>query len=432
MIVAIAAMVVLAAVDPDVPAVPAEAVRGWSAPAFSIPPRQLLALATRARRDLAKRNGDSRADLTVWHSEEHEIRGGRVTVRSHIAFSPMTERGVNSIAMVRTNRPGPGVPRIGARVVSPKGDAMLWDSDAISKLPQAAPGVWESTAWLPGVSPGCVVEMVSVLEDSKPLLPGGFSSYVWFQDDVWAARVRVAAPSSSPLRGLTSGVAGAHQREKDRGKIKEIEWTAGPQRYSDPAHLGGPEAPRPFIAWTTWKTWSQISAQLAEGLEPRIKPSAVADVAAQVAGDATSPEEIAARLFSHVERNLTFEKGGLQLTGLLPKPTADILKSPSASGLDRAALLVAALRARGLQADIALVQWLFHMSNELPALDNFDTPLVMITGPGLKGPIWLDVMYGKGPNDVTIELGGKRALPIRVKGADLVALPRSTRAPQPR
>ena len=91
---------------------------------------------------------------------------------------------------------------------------------------------------------------------------------------------------------------------------------------------------------------------------------------------------------------------------------------------DRAAFLVAALRARGLQADFALVQWLFHMSNELPTLDNFDTPLVVITGPSLKAPIWLDVMYGNGPNDVTLELGGKRALPIRSNGAELVELPR--------
>ena len=56
---------------------------------------------------MAKRTGDSRADLTVWLSSEHEISGNRVTVRSHVVFAPMTERGVNFVAMVRPIAPGP-------------------------------------------------------------------------------------------------------------------------------------------------------------------------------------------------------------------------------------------------------------------------------------------------------------------------------------
>ena len=73
-------------------------------------------------------------------------------------------------------------------MVSPKGDATLWDSEAIRKLPQAARGLGVN-----GVAARRISRLrrreISVLEDSKPLLPGGFSSYVWFQDDVWGTRV---------------------------------------------------------------------------------------------------------------------------------------------------------------------------------------------------------------------------------------------------
>ena len=429
MLALVAPLIVLTAVDAPAPAVPAEAARGWSKAPFSIPPRELLTLAARARRDMAKRTGDSRSDVIVWKSTEHEISGDRVTVRSHNVYAPMTEDGARWLAVVKTSKPGPGVPRVRARVITPDGNARMWDGDSISKLHQVDPA-WPDTARLPGVAPGCVLEQVTVT-DSKPLLPGGASDYDWFQGDVWAARVQVVAPATDPLRGLSSGVVGVQQQRRDRGKLTEIEWTVGPQRFSDSSKPGGPEMPRPFIAWTTWKSWPQISARLAEAIEPRIKPRDAAEVAERVAGGATSPEEIAARLMSHIQRTFELEKGAVADEGLIPKATADIVKARSANARDQAALLVAALRARGLQADFSLVQWLFHMSDELPTLDNFDTPLVMITGPGLKAPLWIDLMYGQRPDDVTIELGGKRALPIRVKGADLVALPRSTRTRPP-
>jgi hypothetical protein len=156
----------------------------------------------------------------------------------------------------------------------------------------------------------------------------------------------------------------------------------------------------------------------------------LADVAQQVTGESSSPEEIAVRLVRHFKRTLTFEPGTIKDHALIPKPTAQIVKASSAAHLDRAAVLLAALRARGLQADLALAQWLFRTTDDLPTLDWVDSVLVVVTGPGLKAPMWIDVGSGRMPNDVSDELRGASALPIRPKGSGLMVLPpaRATRS----
>lgn len=404
---------------------PPEAIRGWSGRAFSIAPSELLALAARARVELLKKGDALPEALTLWKSVDYEVNGDLVLTRSHVVTVVLTEDSARWERRLRLTGESALVAkqRIDIRIVTPEGKAKTITSDAIDRL--AALRTDDVPVELPDVKPGCIVEQVSVMREKQPQLAGGASSYTMLRGHVWATRVRVIAPATSPLRGAVHGVTGVHERRTVLGQRTEIEWTAGPQLYGSSAGPAEITDRVPSIAWTTWRSWQDISARLAEAIEPRIRPADVAAMARQAAGDAATPQEVAGRLLRFVTGALKFERIVFGSRGLVPSPPADTLKAGSADSRDMAALLLAAARARGLQADLALGQWLFRMTEELPTVDNFDTPLVMISGPGLKTPIWLDVVNSRDPNQLSEGLLGESALPIRRKGSTLVPLPTS-------
>jgi hypothetical protein len=414
---------ILGAATPPGP--PPEAVRGWSARPFSIPPGELLALAARARGQLLKKGEPLPGELTLWKSVEYEVNGDLVLTRSHVVKVPLTEEGAKWAGRVwpKGESELTAKQRLDLRIVTREGKSKTVTSEAIDKL--NALRAEGTPVGLLDVKPGSIVEQVSMHQDKRPLVAGGASAYTVLQGYVWAARVRVVAPATSPLRGAVHGVAGVHERRAALGERTEIEWTAGPQLYGRSAALAEITERVPSIAWTTWRSWQDISARLAEAIEPRIKPAEAAAVAKQAAGDAATPPEVAARLFSVVTQAVKYAEVSFGSRGLVPSPTADILKAGSADSRDMAALLVAAARARGLQADLALGQWLFRMTEELPTVDNLDSMLVMVSGPGLKTPLWMDVSNSRKLNQLSEGLLGESALPVRRKGSPLVPLPTS-------
>jgi Domain of Unknown Function with PDB structure (DUF3857)/Transglutaminase-like superfamily len=147
----------------------------------------------------------------------------------------------------------------------------------------------------------------------------------------------------------------------------------------------------PDVALTTFTSWKQLSARLAEKFEAteNIAPAVLAK-SSDLTKSAEKPEEKIEAIYDFVSQKITTVELPLDSNGFRPRTSAEILSSGYATPEDKMALFSALIRAAHMPAIVALAGAPDGADKLLPRPSLFSHALVW-TGTDKEGPgFWLD------------------------------------------
>jgi uncharacterized protein DUF3857/transglutaminase superfamily protein len=147
----------------------------------------------------------------------------------------------------------------------------------------------------------------------------------------------------------------------------------------------------PDVALTTFTSWKQLSARLAEKFEAteNIAPAVLAK-SSDLTKSAEKPEEKIEAIYDFVSQKITTVELPLDSNGFRPRTSAEILSSGYATPEDKMVLFSALIRAAHMPAIVALAGAPDGADKLLPRPSLFSHALVW-TGTDKEGPgFWLD------------------------------------------
>ena len=260
----------------------------------------------------------------------------------------------------------------------PAGEAAFDDSGALLEVS------------FPGLDGGAFAEVVAVIEE--PVLPiaGELTALLTFYGELPTASsrsvVELPAAMAARLADTPVGAAPARLRFDLGGGRVRFEWLAK-----------DPPAGRSAAVWlTTLESWDRLADWYRGQLHGRDElPSDLAEAALTWTAGATTPREIAARLYRQVTDRLRSAPSGLGLVPALPRRPAEVWESGGGDSLDKAQLLHALLAARGIGSTLALVngRQAGAVETRSPDFRHFDRALLAIEMIGEKprGILWADL-----------------------------------------
>jgi transglutaminase-like putative cysteine protease/tetratricopeptide (TPR) repeat protein len=387
--------------DPGVP---------WSGRALSSPAPALLEEAGRVEAGAGEKDGA----VVLFEDVNVTIdRTGRVSTRARVVVKVLGRAGAErwSAIDVRYLPESEARPVVRARVIRVGGeqrfDGRLAGAEPAEEGAPSGARARVLRAALPGVEPGAVVEIETLLRQRRPLLAGGalVAREVGGPDRRLRSRLTVTVPADGPLAWKAPGLPGLHpeQRSTAGGRLLVFELGARPAR----APAGGGAWPAVLVS--TAPDWATVAARYHRVLERKLGED-LAPVARGLISEAAIPSAKVERLLAHVQQAVALAPGAF---GGEPRPPAEVLERGAGDAQDRALLLVALLRGVGVPARLALVRGdrPDDVDPELPGLGAFDRALVRV-GEGASAS-WLDPAAGGGaPGALSADLAGRLALVI--------------------
>src|SRR5206468_3166291 len=179
-------------------------------------------------------------------------------------------------------------------------------------------------------------------------------------------------------------------RRKATSTGTQIECELGPLDVRKDFEFGLPaDTPGyPYISFSTGKSWQVIAARYENIVDQQIKAS---DLKAILEGIDLkgSPLSVSARLTAQLHKEIRYTGVEFGEAAIVPRTPGETLQRKYGDCKDKSALLVAMLRAAGLQADVALLNAGFQtdVDDELPGLGMFNHAIVHVAG---KRPLWID------------------------------------------
>lgn len=288
-------------------------------------------------------------------------------------------------------------PELRARVIGLDGVIHWLDPKTISESPARE---YDSNVFsdrrilrapLPAVTPGAVVEYEITLREVSPLFEAGVTRKVTIVDSIpiQRFRIRVEASSSVPLRTVARMIPeSALRREESGGKIRvECEIGPLPVRKKFEGNLPSDTPSYPFFAFSTGSSWQEVSARYESIVDQQIR---LADLTQVLNGiDLTGSRLAVAALAAKLHKEVRYTGLEFGESAIIPQKPAETLKRGYGDCKDKATLLVAMLRAAGLEAHVALLSSGSDTDIEtgLPGLGGFDHAIAYVSG---DTPIWID------------------------------------------
>jgi tetratricopeptide (TPR) repeat protein len=391
------------------------AADAWDAPAFTAPARELLQAAsgiTRARP----------TDVVVLLDERHFVfdEQHRVTRTTRLIYRVDSPDGVETWAAssARWQPWHQARPVIRARVITTDGrehqiDPNLLTEAGTSNGNQVYDDDHTLEGPLPAVAVGAVVEEEITVRDEKPFFAGGsvFREYVGRPVPTLRTRIVIDAPESLPLRHLTRLLPNAQVKEsRTDGRVR---WTVdqGPVDEMDPmdANLPSDEPEWPSVEFSSGESWQSVAAAyrdmtegrirnddarpLLSGLKSPARGEASRGDAARVEAARGDASNYIARIVERLHREVRYTGVEFGAARLVPEYPAETLRRRFGDCKDKSTLLVAALRASGIDAYLALLSAGDDqdVSPELPGMGMFDHAIVFVPGAGADGAdLWID------------------------------------------
>jgi hypothetical protein len=324
-------------------------------PAFAATPAELLAEAKAAARSKADADVLVLRDET-WLAFDDAGRGER---RRRIVFVVEKQQAVDDRGTIAIDfRPFyQDRPAIRARVVSANGQvaeldaSLVTDAPTISESPNVFSDRRKMSAPLPRLAVGAVVEEVVTTKDREPLLAAGTVAFVFVGHDVPVVRtlVTISAPAARSARVVTRGFAKtpvAKHAVRDGRATWTFDLASMEPLLPEEAGVPGDIMQRPMIAIATGRDWVAIAADYRKLVEQRIAQGpVVAPAELKGTNQAETLRKTAAWLHAHVRYT------GIELSeaAIVPWPPSETLKRGFGDCKDKATLLVALLRAAGIE-----------------------------------------------------------------------------------
>jgi tetratricopeptide (TPR) repeat protein len=327
---------------------------------------------------------------------------GRVGYRQHLVFRIDTQEGVEQWSQVRVHWDPwyENAPEIRARVVTADGRLSQLDQKIITDGPAREDGEDTLTdarirkAPLPGLAVGAVIEEEIALTDKQPFFAGGGIYRDFFARGIPVVRkeLTVEAPTALNLvyRVHNMPAVKLGDETKDGRRRLNFDQSYMAAQANGDIPLATHTLAQPMIEFSTGASWASVAKIYRALVEPQIDPEQVKALLPPASKDRLATMRgIVARLHKEVRyTGVEFGQAALQ-----PQPAAEVLQRHFGDCKDKAALLVAMLRAAGIEAHLALLDAGpgADVTPELAGMNRFDHAIAYVPHAAKNGAdLWID------------------------------------------
>jgi transglutaminase-like putative cysteine protease/tetratricopeptide (TPR) repeat protein len=377
-------------------AAPAHSAEAWDAPAFATPAHELLQAAAAVTRERPNDVVVLLDERTFVFDEQH-----RITHTARLIYRVDSPDGVENWAASTAHwQPWHQArPEIRARVITTDGrehqiDQNLLTESGTRDSSQVYDDDHRLEGPLPAVAIGAVVEEEIVVRDEKPFFSAGsvFREYVGRAVPTLRTRIIIDAPESLPLKHVTRLLPNAQVREsRAGGRVRwSVEQGVVDEMDEMQANLPSDEPGWPSVEFSSGASWETVASVYRGMTEPRVRNDDARPLLAGLKSRADTIDyigKIVERLH-HEVRYTGIEFGAARL---IPEYPSETLRRRFGDCKDKSTLLVAALRASGIDAYLALLSAGDDedVSPELPGFGMFDHAIVYVPRPG-GADLWID------------------------------------------
>lgn len=384
---------------------PAGAAEVWDAPAFSVSARELQAAASALKRDKPTDVVVLLDERTYRFDEQH-----RVTVTSRMIYRVDSPAGVeNWAASSAAWQPWyQAAPVIRARVVTrdghehPLDQGLLRDAASRTGENQVYDDTHVTQGPLPAIEVGAVIEEEITLRDEKPFFPSGsvYREYIGRPVPVMHTRVIIDAPESLPVQRQVRRLPNAQASEtRAQGRVTWIlnQGAIDAQDAMD-SNLPPDQPSWASVEFSTGASWESVASNYRELTEPRIRKDDARPLLSGLKRGApgqanANREDYIGKIVERLHREVRYTGVEFGEARLVPEFPAETLRRKFGDCKDKSTLLVAALRASGIEAYLALLSAGAgqDVMPDLPGLGMFDHAIVFVpaTSPGERD-LWID------------------------------------------
>jgi len=289
-------------------------------------------------------------------------------------------------------------PEMRARVIGADGAVHWLDGKTIADSPASEydTNIFSDRrvvrAPLPAVGVETIVEYEIVTRETAPLFSAGEARRVTIFDNVPIRRFQLSieAAQSVSLKTVTKLIPESAIHRSQNGGKTQFNCEMGPLEpgKSHEWNLPSGETDYPYVSFSTGRNWQEIAARYEALVDQQLKTG---NLGALIEGVDSSggPQAIAAQLTARVHREVRYTGVEFGEAEIVPRTPEETLKRKYGDCKDKASLLVAALRAKGLRAYIALLDAGFgtDVDENLPGLGVFNHAIVYVAG---DHPLWID------------------------------------------
>jgi len=405
----------------------------WEAAAFSAEPKDIAGAAAAIK---VKKF----ANATLLFEERHVVfdSAERSTASVRIVYRVETKEAQRDWGTARaTWSPWRQKrPEIRARVIAPDGTVSILDPKVLTESPahDQRPEIYEDqrsySGPLPDVEVGSIVERETIWEDTAPTSSHGIMrrSYFGYTEPLVHTILELKAPSSVHLQYQIRKAPAVKVTRSEQNGIVTLRFEQGETDALEPAERDLPSDFElwPSIDYATGESWSAVAQGYYKDIESAIRPG---EVSALLQGtEGLKGPELVRRVLANVHQKVRYTGLEFGSSALIPHPAGDTLKSGYGDCKDKAIVVVSALKAAGIPAQLALLSTRGEadVSPELAGIGLFDHAIVYI--PGNPGT-WIDATaeYFE-PGYLPWNDQGRFALLVGPKNSQLVRTPVNTPA----
>jgi tetratricopeptide (TPR) repeat protein len=384
----------------------AQAAEPWDAPAFTTPAGELLRSATAIKRD-------SPANVTVLLDERVFVldERHRLTRTDHLVYRVDSPDGVEKWAASGTTyQPWhQDKPDINARVITPDGREHRLDQKLLVDVTKrdSAQQIYDDDRHiegpLPAVTVGAVVEEHIVVRDREPFFAAGLvhREFVGRPVPVLLTRIVIEAPDSLPIKRALHLLPGANAKEtRANGRVRWTVEVANSDEMTEMENNLPPDvAGWPSVEFSSAPSWEHVATAYRDMTEARIRTEDAKPLLAGLTPPTrsntnnalpNSPSlEFIGKVVQKLHREVRYTGIEFGTARLIPEFPAETLRRKFGDCKDKSTLLIAALRAAGIEAYLALLAAGNDqdVSPELPGMGMFDHAIVYLPG---TPELWID------------------------------------------
>lgn len=280
----------------------------------------------------------------------------------------------------------------------------------------------------PSASEGCILNYVYVTEEVRDVMPGHFSGtwMYWTGAPVLESTMVLDYPESEPF-SVRHFRHGAKSTESASGGRVRKEWRVTRlETVDDEAYM--PKLPDlvPESQFTNARDWADIAKWYWKLAMPiaKLDPDAKEAIATAIEGE-KAPREKAEAIWKWVTKNLRYVSTSLGESSHRPHTPNEVFLKRYGDCKDQSLFLVAAMRAFGIDAYLALLSAgdTTAFDKELPCVNRFDHCIAMAEIEGKR--YWLDATDGLTPFGSISEAElGVPVLLVTEAGGEIVRLPK--------
>ena len=357
-------------------------------------------------------NATALADVRIERVQEN----GLAAVRVQQVFQVKTERGASDYAS-RTVQYAAGTQRLrilAARLFKSDGRVLEAEDSGDAAAEESSAAMYydarSRTLRFPGVEKGDVIELdYRLTPEAKTNLYGRyFGDLVIFRSSLpqRLQRYVLIAPAAQKFNIVETRMPAAEVREAAGRRVYRWETR---EQAALPNEPKGPALTEiaPYVHVSSFASWQELGRWYAELIAPQFALDEALRQALQqvLAGKTTEQEKIQA-IHQFVLRNTHYVALEFGVYGYKPYAVSRVYARRFGDCKDKASLMIALLRASGIDADIALVRTrrLGDIGEQATSIAIFNHAVVYVP----KYDLWLDG---------TAEYAGSRELPLEDQGA---------------